>query len=101
MINVETTDLINSDFTIVQMSVPKDEWEKIQQSEEWKRILNADIGKENQFRSLHIDLEKKIFLLNGKPLEDVTELRLEASGMHWSLALNKDERYEAPLQKEK
>ena len=53
----------------------------------------------NQFKSLHIDLEKKIFLLNGKPMGNVTELRLEACGMYWSLALSRDERYEAPLRK--
>ncbi len=56
---------------------------------------------ENQFKSLHIDLEKKIFLLNGKPLDNVTSLRLEACGMEWSLALSRDERYEAPLYKSK
>lgn len=61
--------------------------------------LKDEKGDENRFKSLHIDLEKKIFLLNGKPMENVTELRLEAYGMHWSLALSKDEQYEAPLPK--
>ena len=51
----------------------------------------------NQFKSLHIDLEKKIFMLNGKPLDNVTNLKLEACGMEWSLELSRDERYEAPV----
>lgn len=97
MINVETTDFVNSNFITVQMSVPKEEWEKIQKSEEWRKIINSDIENENQFKSLHIDLEKKIFLLNGKPMDKVNMLRLEANGTHWSLILNRDELYEAPL----
>lgn len=44
MIKVETTDFVNSDSVMVQMSIPKDEWEKIQKSEEWKRILECDVA---------------------------------------------------------
>lgn len=101
MIEVKETSFINTDIVIVQMGVSKDEWEKIRASAEWQRILSSDISNENQFKSIHIDLEKKIFLLNGKPLNNVSQLKLEASDAHWSLALSRDERYEAPLQKSK
>lgn len=64
---------------------------------------NLKDGKEadSQFKSLHIDLEKKIFLLNGKSIENVSMLKLEACGMEWSLALSREERYEAPAHKSK
>lgn len=55
----------------------------------------------NRFESIHIDLEKRIFLLNGKPMNNVTNLSLEACGTHWSLVLSRDEQYEAPLHKSK
>lgn len=99
MIEVKETSYVNNDSVIVQMSVPKEEWEKLQQSEEWQKIINSDIENENQFKSLHIDLEKKIFLLNGKPMDKVNLLRLEACGINWSLVLNRDELYEAPIPK--
>lgn len=50
-----------------------------------------------EFKSLHIDLENKIFLLNGERLDGVTKLRLEAEGKKWSLKINRDETYEAPV----
>lgn len=61
--------------------------------------LKGEKESDNQFKSLHIDLEKKIFLLNGKPMDKVNMLRLEANGIHWSLVLNRDELYEAPIPK--
>lgn len=44
MIDVKETSFINTDLVMVQMGVPKDEWEKIQSSEEWKKILNGDVS---------------------------------------------------------
>lgn len=52
---------------------------------------------DNQFKSIHIDLEKNIFMANGRQLKNVSFLRLEARDAHWSLELSRDELYEAPL----
>ena len=59
--------------------------------------LKGEKEDENLFKSIHVDLENSIFLLNGKPMKNVSLLRLEACDAHWSLELSKDERYEAPL----
>ena len=49
-----------------------------------------------EFKSIHIDLENQIFFVNGKQLTRVNTLKLENSGDYWSLRLNVDEVYEAP-----
>lgn len=54
---------------------------------------------EKVFKSIHIDLEKGIFLLNGKPMNKVSALCLEAEHGRWSLKITKDELYEAPPKK--
>lgn len=56
---------------------------------------------EKVFKSIHIDLEKGIFLLNGKPMNKVSALCLEAEHGRWSLKITKDELYEAPPKKSK
>ena len=48
--------------------------------------------KEKDFKSLFIDLENKIFLLNGEEMKGVCELKLEFDG-EWSLRVTKDEFY--------
>ena len=59
-----------------------------------RRVRGLPIKQE--FKSLYIDLNRKIFLLNGKPREGITNLRLEADGIEWSLEITKNEIYEAP-----
>lgn len=44
MIKLEEISFEDTDIVMVNMSVPKDEWEKIQSSEEWQRILNGDVS---------------------------------------------------------
>lgn len=48
---------------------------------------------EKLFNSIHIDLSRGIFELNGEPMKAVTELELSCDGNHWSLRISKDEFY--------
>lgn len=48
---------------------------------------------EKEFKSIHIDLEKEIFLLNGEKMNGVFNLTLEFNG-EWSLYIEKMEFYE-------
>lgn len=59
-----------------------------------RRVRGLPIKQE--FKSLYIDLNRKIFLLNGKPMDGITNLRLEADGIEWSLEITKNEIDEAP-----
>ena len=59
-----------------------------------RRVRGLPIKQE--FKSLYIDLNRKIFVLNGKPMDGITNLRLEADGIEWSLEITKNEIYEAP-----
>lgn len=52
-----------------------------------------------ELKSIIIDFENKVFLLNGEPMDTVTSLCLEANGTEWSLRLSRDELYEAPFRK--
>ena len=47
-----------------------------------------------EFKSIHVDLEKGIYLLNGEPMKYVTELNLMLDGERWSLRINKYEWFE-------
>lgn len=46
------------------------------------------------FKSLHIDLEKGEFLLNGKNMELVSQINLNFNNGKWSLFVTRDELYE-------
>ena len=47
-----------------------------------------------EFKSIHVDLEKGIYLLNGEPMKYVTEMNLMLDGERWSLRINKYEWFE-------
>lgn len=47
-----------------------------------------------EFKSIHVDLEKGIYLLNGEPMKYVTEMNLMLDGERWSLGINKYEWFE-------
>lgn len=47
-----------------------------------------------EFKSIHVDLEKGIYLLNGEPMKYVTEMDLMLDGVRWSLRINKYEWFE-------
>ena len=56
--------------------------------------------KTEKFNSIHIDLEKGIYKINGKPADFITELKLEWNPEDgWALNLSKDETYLAPIQR--
>lgn len=44
-----------------------------------------------ELRSIHIDLEKKIYEINGEPMSCVRELNLVLDADGWSLRISKDE----------
>lgn len=44
-----------------------------------------------EFKSIHVDLEKGIYLLNGEPMKYVTEMNLMLDGERLSLRINKYE----------
>lgn len=46
-----------------------------------------------EFKSLHIDTEKGIYLLNGEAMQHVSRLNLEFEDGGWSLSVVKDEFY--------
>lgn len=48
-----------------------------------------------EFRSIHIDIDKDIYLLNGKKLEGVSELDLSFEKGNWSLKTTQDHIYES------
>lgn len=48
----------------------------------------------NKFKSIHIDLEKRIYELNGEKMKDVRSLMLYLDGKKWGLRINKDETFE-------
>lgn len=48
------------------------------------------IGK---FKSIHIDVEKGICLLNGEDMKYISRLDLEYENGKWSLSVTKDEFY--------
>lgn len=53
-----------------------------------------------QFKSIHIDIEKGIYEINGESAGLITELKLEWDSENgWALIVSKDETYLAPIQK--
>ena len=46
------------------------------------------------FKSIHIDPEKNIFLLNGQPMEDISELHLSFEDI-WRLQVKREPGSEA------
>lgn len=45
------------------------------------------------FNSIHIDLEKEIFEINGKEMTHVKDIELKSEGRNWFLVVTKDEYY--------
>ena len=46
------------------------------------------------FESLHIDVKKGEFLLNGESMKSISHLELEFNNGEWSLLVTRDELYE-------
>lgn len=45
------------------------------------------------FKSIHIDTEKGVYLLNGEDMKYISHLDLEYENGKWSLSVTKDEFY--------
>ena len=48
---------------------------------------------EKLFNSIHIDLSKGIFELNGEEMKNVNDMELSCNGRNWFLRVSKDEFY--------
>lgn len=52
----------------------------------------------NRFKSIHIDLDKGIYEINGEPAGMITELKLEWDSENgWALIVSRDETYISPI----
>ena len=51
------------------------------------------------FKSIHIDIDKGICLLNGEALSMVSRCNLEFNNGKWSLLITKDELYSQEISK--
>ena len=47
-----------------------------------------------EFKSIHIDTEKGIYLINGREERLINHLELEFDNGKWSLSITKDEHFE-------
>lgn len=52
------------------------------------------VVEQKEFKSLHIDIEKGEFQLNGEDMNMVSRIDLEFNNGKWSLLVTKDEIYE-------
>ena len=52
------------------------------------------------FKSIHIDTEKRIYLLNGEEVPMVSRINLEFNNGKWSLLITRDELYAQEATKE-
>ena len=50
-----------------------------------------------ELKSIHMDLDKKIFELNGKRLEKCSFLNIRYENGIWSVEITKDEIYKSPM----
>ena len=58
------------------------------------------LGDIKVFNSIHIDLEKEVFEINGESVGLITELKLEWDSENgWALIVSRDETYLAPIHK--
>ena len=51
---------------------------------------------EQEFKSINIDLEKGVYLLNGNPVGLVCELSLVFKNGLWSLCISEDKFFQEP-----
>jgi hypothetical protein len=49
-----------------------------------------------KLKTIYIDTEKGLVVINGEPVEMISHLNIEADGRKWSLAISRTEKYEAP-----
>ena len=60
-------------------------------------LVEGDI---KEFKSIHIDFENGIHLLNGEAMHRVSYLELRFDNGNWSLIISRDEFYKKPVTKD-
>lgn len=53
----------------------------------------SEVVERKPFKSIHIDTEKGIYLLNGEEVSMVSRIDLEFNNGKWSLLITRDELY--------
>lgn len=69
-------------------------------SEEGREQRVAETVERKPFKSIHIDIEKGIYLLNGEKVPMVSRIDLEFNNGKWSLLITRDELYVQETTKE-
>lgn len=60
----------------------------------------AETIERKPFKSIHIDTEKGIYLLNGEEVQMISRIDLEFNNGKWSLFITRDELYAQETTKE-
>lgn len=60
----------------------------------------AETIERKPFKSIHIDTEKGIYLLNGEEVQMISRIDLEFNNEKWSLLITRDELYAQETTKE-
>lgn len=60
----------------------------------------AETIERKPFKSIHIDTEKGIYLLNGEEVQMISRIDLEFNNGKWSLLITRDELYAQETTKE-
>lgn len=66
----------------------------------WEVSKVAETVERKPFKSIHIDIEKEIYLLNGEKVPMVSRIDLEFNNGKWSLLITRDELYVQETTKE-
>ena len=66
---------------------------------EWEVNKVTETIERKPFKSIHIDTEKGIYLLNGEEVSMVSRIDLEFNNGKWSLLITRDELYAQEVEK--
>ena len=81
-------------------SVPKMQQKPVSKQSEQEVSKVAETIERKPFKSIHIDTEKGIYLLNGEEVPMVSRIDLEFNNGKWSLLITRDELYVQEATKE-
>ena len=80
-------------------SVPKMQQKPVSKQSEQEVSKVAETIERKPFKSIHIDTEKGIYLLNGEEVPMVSRIDLEFNNGKWSLLITRDELYVQEVEK--
>lgn len=80
-------------------SVPKMQQKPVSKQSEQEVSKVAETIERKPFKSIHIDTEKGIYLLNGEEVSMVSRIDLEFNNGKWSLLITRDELYVQEVEK--